>query len=105
MKRVSTTSIALAPTDTGAVGKLGRGVRKLRSVLPGRRRRCGCPRRIHVVTPAAAHDGAGAEGSICCGPFLPWDGIWKRCQMFTANCEWRASDVVGRPPRGSSSRT
>jgi hypothetical protein len=42
---------------------------------------------------------SGAGGSICCAPFLPWAGIWKRCQMFTANCsEWRASDVVGRPP-------
>jgi hypothetical protein len=41
----------------------------------------------------------GRRGGIL-RPFLPWAGIWKRCQMFTANCsEWRASDVVGRPPR------
>jgi hypothetical protein len=38
--------------------------------------------------------------------FFPWAGIWKRCQMFTANCsEWRASDVVGRPPHGSDEVT
>jgi hypothetical protein len=27
-------------------------------------------------------------------------GIWKRCQMFTANCgEWRTSDLVAAPGR------
>ena len=60
------------------------------------------PRRIHVVTSAAAHDGApyvGRRGSICCGPFLPWAGIWKRCQMFTANASGGRRMVVGRPPR------
>jgi hypothetical protein len=38
MKRVSTTSIALASTDTGAVGKAWDEVSALRSVLPGRQR-------------------------------------------------------------------
>ena len=29
-------------------------------------------------------------------------GIWKRCQMFTANCgEWRTSDLVAAPGRAN----
>jgi hypothetical protein len=33
----------------------------------------------------------GRRGGISCGPFSRWAGIWKRCQMFTANCdEWQA---------------
>jgi hypothetical protein len=31
-------------------------------------------------------------------PSSRWGGIWKRCQMFTANC--RASDVVGATAPG-----
>ena len=48
-----------------------------------------------------AHDGApyvGRRGSIRCGPFLPWAGIWKRCQMFTANCS-RPPQEARREPR------
>jgi hypothetical protein len=38
-------------------------------------------------------------------PSSRWAGIWKRCQMFTANCsEWRASDVVGRTAPGKTRR-
>jgi hypothetical protein len=33
---------------------------------------------------SAGAAGWAIDGSICCGPFLPWAGIWKRCQMFTA---------------------
>jgi len=55
------------------------------------------------ITSAAAHDGApyvGRRGSICCGPFLPWAGIWKRYQIFTANC----SECRWATAPGSSSR-
>jgi hypothetical protein len=46
-----------------------------------------------------------APGHYLLRPLLPWAGIWKRCQMFTTNCsEWRASDVVGRPPSRRSQR-
>jgi hypothetical protein len=37
----------------------------------------------------------------------PWAGIWKRCQMFTANCSEVAGGrmSLGDRPRGRSSRT
>jgi hypothetical protein len=30
---------------------------------------------------------------------LPWAGIWKRCQMFTANCSGGRDRNAARPPR------
>src|SRR5580704_7341404 len=61
-------------------------VRTYAFFLAGRARKPSLHARVES---AAALDGApyvGRRGSICCGPFLPWAGIWKRCQMFTANC-------------------
>jgi hypothetical protein len=43
---------------------------------------------------------AWRSGSICCGPFLPWVGIWKRCQMFTANCSAAIAHLTNTRSQG-----